>query len=145
MAAKRVFQITDIFYHYRRWENSTTLKPISHINVEAYFGCAYGMLAYAFRESNTPEENYEILCAYKKYSWLTNKYYHALSAREKAKIVLPDELQKNLFRQIIINNSVTDKEFRFFRAITWLPRKILIRYRKFRKLGQISKLNHRKQ
>ncbi|MCR5651796.1 MAG: glycosyltransferase [Lachnospiraceae bacterium] len=135
MAAKRVFQITDCYYHYRRWKDSTTLKPASHKNVESYFACAMGVLKYAFRESNTPEEDHEIWRAYVHESMLASDFYYFLSATEKAKVTFESKMENELFRRMIITATVSDKDYRLLRAITWLPRNVGIGFHCLKEYG----------
>ncbi|MCR4763264.1 MAG: glycosyltransferase [Lachnospiraceae bacterium] len=122
MAAKRVYQIEDCFYHYRRWRSSTTLKKPTHRNVESYYACTRKILSYAFRESNTPEEKDAIFRAYDQNATYTCELYLALTNEEKKKVFIADELDSQLLRQIILNNSVSDRQFIFLRRLTWFPR-----------------------
>ncbi len=122
MAAKRVYQITDSFYHYRRWGHSTTFKQPSHKNVESYFACALGVLEYAFRESNTPLESEEIWRAYDQMARLTEYSYHCLPQQEKEKLVFANKMEEGLFRQIVISSCYTEREAALFRPLRDLRR-----------------------
>lgn len=101
MAAKRVMQIPNRFYHYRVRPGSITMMAISSQNVRGSFESAKGVLKYALQNCHEPVAGHEVWRAYRSYSEHTYHLYTSLAADRQKAFALPEETDYELFRQMM--------------------------------------------
>lgn len=130
--AKRIVVLPTVLHHYRIRASSTVTSSITHKNA---IGCFRGAAALLERGLRTPcgtEEATELHHAFVRLTNEATDKYRWLPAEEREKVVFPNEMENELFRQIV-DNAVyysayrTDHPvaFRIGQAVTWLPRKVM--------------------
>lgn len=102
MAANRVLEIPDRFYHRRVRQDSIMTRPKSYKNVLGYFYCAMGVLEYAMSGKYEPSAEHEIWRAYTEFAARSAIDYHQLQEDERKKVVFYRELESELFKQAFL-------------------------------------------
>ena len=130
--AGRIAVLPEALHHYRIRASSTVTSSITHKNAIGYFRGAAALLERGLRTPCGTEEATELHHAFVRLTNEATDKYRWLPAEEREKVVFPNEMENELFRQIV-DNAVyysayrTDHPvaFRIGQAATWLPRKVL--------------------